>query len=89
MTWEIFIGISVLISFCIAIATPILKLNTSITKLADTTLSLDNAVNKISNDNEKSHSRIWKELEEQENTIDDLDKRITIIETRLDLEKRN
>ena len=33
MTWEIFVGITVLVGFMIAVMTPIIKLNGSITKL--------------------------------------------------------
>ena len=41
MTWEIFVGIGVLVSFLIAVISPILKLNKSITELNCTMKTLN------------------------------------------------
>lgn len=65
MTWEIFIGIGVLVSFMIAVISPILKLNKSITEL--------NCTMKTVNDNmAKNEKRITKHGEQ----IDDLSVRV-------------
>ena len=69
MTWEIFVGIGVLVSFMIAIISPILKLNSSITEL--------NCTMKTLNENmEKNEKRITKHGE----AIDDLVIRVGICE---------
>lgn len=61
MTWEIFVGIGVLVSFMIAVISPILKLNKSITEL--------NCTMKTLNENmAKNEKRITKHGEQ----IDDL-----------------
>ena len=84
MSWEIFLGIAALVSFIAGVATPLLKLNTSITKLAETTKTLDQAVSKITDDNEKGHARIWAHNDEQDEFIQGLEKRVTAVEVRLD-----
>lgn len=65
MTWEIFVGIGVLVSFMIAVISPILKLNKSITEL--------NCTMKTLNENmAKNEKRITKHGEQ----IDDLTVRV-------------
>ena len=65
MTWEIFVGIGVLVSFMIAVISPILKLNKSITEL--------NCTMKTLNENmAKNEKRITKHGEQ----IDDLAVRV-------------
>lgn len=70
MTWEIFLGISVLVGFAITVATPIIKLNTSITKLNCSIEGL-NANMKASNERIKSHGK----------HLDVLEHRVTVLES--------
>lgn len=80
--WGVFVVIAALVSFAVAIVTPILKLNTNITRL---TVTIENILyeqeeTKIANG--KSHDRIWKELEEHGGQLGDHETRITKIEER-------
>lgn len=84
MTWEIFLGIVALIGFIITVTTPLMKLNSSITKLNDCVGTLKEAIDKLDSDNEKSHRRIWEHNEEQDDTINVHEQRITKIETKID-----
>lgn len=69
MTWEIFLGISAIVAFAIAIITPIIKLNTNITKLSCTIESMV-AVN----------ARADKRLDAHADKLDDHEHRITVLE---------
>lgn len=80
MTWEIFLGIAALFTFIIAVTGPMIKLNTSITKLNDSVDVLKDAINRIDDDNEESHKRIWKHNDEQDIIIAEHSKKISNIE---------
>lgn len=59
MTWEIFVGLTVLFGFMVAVITPISKLNSSITKL---NCSID-TLNKNMASNEKRITNHGKEID--------------------------
>lgn len=88
MTWEIFLGVAAIISFIIAVTGPMLKLNTSITKLNGSVEVLKSALDKIEADNEKSHRRIWEHNEEQDRLIASNTKRISDIEHTMDITEK-
>lgn len=80
--WEIFGVITSLIGFAIAIGTPVIKLNTSITKLIFHIDSLDKGLESLEIKNHKSHERIWQHNESQNKVLDDHEKRIIILEEK-------
>lgn len=80
MTWEIFLGIVALVGFVISIVTPLMKLNTSITKLNNSVDVLKDAIDRIDNNNEESHKRIWKHNDEQDELIAEHSRKISNIE---------
>lgn len=88
MTWEMFLGIAALVSFIIAITGPMMKLNTSITKLNDSVEVLRNAIDKIEQDNENSHRRIWEHNDEQDDKINAHEKRINNLEHTMIMAER-
>lgn len=88
MTWEIFLGIAALLSFVIAVTGPMMKLNTSITKLNDSVDVLKNAINRIEDDNEKSHKRIWEHNNKQDEILNDHEKKISNIIHTMDVAER-
>lgn len=65
MTWEIFVGIGVLVSFMIAVISPILKLNKSITELNCTMKTVNENMAK----NEKRITKHGEELDELKNRV--------------------
>lgn len=85
--WQVFGVIVALFSFVVAVVTPILKLNTSITKL---TVTMESMSKDLINDREKSrdaHKNIWAGIEavEKKNTEQDLtlsnhEQRIKVLE---------
>lgn len=87
MEWQVFGVIVALLGFVVAVVTPILKLNTSITKL---TVTMESMSKDLINDREKSrdaHKNIWAGIEavEKKNTEQDLtlsnhEQRIKVLE---------
>lgn len=85
--WQVFGVIVALLGFVVAVVTPILKLNTSITKL---TVTMESMSKDLINDREKSrdaHKNIWAGIEavEKKNTEQDLtlsnhEQRIKVLE---------
>lgn len=85
--WGIFGVIAALASFLTVIVAPMLKLNTSITKL---TITMNHMNQQLADQNvemermrvksSESHERLWKKNEEQDEVLSDHDKRITRLE---------
>ena len=88
MTWEIFLGIVALIGFIITVMTPIIKLNTSITKVNIALESLQASMNKIDNDNTESHRRIWNHNDSQDALIENHEKRKSDIKHTMDITEK-
>lgn len=85
MTWEIALGIFALVTFVISINAPLIKLNTSITNLNASVNTLKCALDRIENENQKSHERIWAHNDEQDKGLDNHEHRIAKMETKIDL----
>ena len=85
MTWEIFLGIVALVGFIISIATPLMKLSKTMTELNINMQNLNKAMNVLTANNTESHRRIWQHNEEQDEKIENHEKRITKIETKMDI----
>lgn len=85
--WQVFGVIVALLGFVVAVVTPILKLNTSITKL---TVTMESMSKDLINDREKSrdaHKNIWagidaveKKNTEQDLTLSNHEQRIKVLE---------
>lgn len=88
MTWEIFLGIVALVGFIAAITGPMIKLNTSITKLNDSVGVLQSAIDRIENDNKESHKRLWDHNNEQDEVIANHTRRLDNIEHTMDVTER-
>lgn len=85
MTWEIFLGIVALVGFCVTIATPLMKLSKTMTELNINMQNLNQAMNTLTANNTESHRRIWAHNEEQDEKLENHEKRITKIETKMDI----
>ena len=85
MTWEIFLGIVALVGFVITLATPLMKLSKTMTELNINMQNLNKAMNVLTTNNTESHRRIWQHNEEQDEKIENHEKRITKIETKMDI----
>ena len=65
-----------------SIARPLLSLNTAITRLTTELDGLRKDLQTFSAKNETSHDRIWQKAAEQDETLDDHEHRITVLETK-------
>ena len=88
MTWEIFLGIAALIAFIASVTGPMLKLNTSITKLNASVDVLKDAIDRIDKDNEEGHKRIWKKNDEQDEILAEHTRKISNIEHTMIMTER-
>ena len=79
---EVFGVIAALIGFAISIGSPIVKLNTSITRLIDRLNNMDDNMDELTVRNSKSHERLWRHNEEQDDRLHDHETRITILEKK-------
>lgn len=80
--WQVFGVIVALVAFVTAIVGPLIKLNTSITRLTE---NIDRLVKDLAEQKEKSsesHRRIWAKNDEQDETLADHETRITILEKK-------
>ena len=80
--WEVYLVIVSLVGFAIAVGTPIIKLNTSITRLIDRLNNLDESMDELTVKNSKSHERLWNHNEKQDELIKDHGKRIIVLEEK-------
>lgn len=85
MTWEIFLGIVALVGFCVTIVTPLMKLSKTMTELNVSMQNLNQAMNTLTANNTESHRRIWAHNDEQDERLENHEKRITKIETKMDI----
>lgn len=85
MTWEIFLGIVAIVGFCVTIMTPLIKLSKTMTELNVNMQNLNQAMNTLTANNTESHRRIWAHNDEQDEKIENHEKRITKIETKMDI----
>lgn len=76
MSWEIFLGLAALVSFGVAVITPLIKLNTSITKL---NCAIDTLNDKMAR-SEKANENLSSRLDRQGEILADHERRITHME---------
>lgn len=80
--WGIFGVIAALVTFGIAIGTPLMKLNATITKLSALIEFIQAQINTLKVDNEREHNSIWNEIERHEDTINDHETKIAVLQER-------
>ena len=80
--WGVITVIAALVDLGAAICGPIIKLNTSITKLTETMRNVGERLNRLDEDNHDSHKRLWDKNEEQDNRLGDHETRIHLLEKK-------
>ena len=80
--WEVFLTIGTLVTFLIAVGGPMLKLNTTLTKLIDKAETLEKSFEKTQNSNHDVHKRMWNEIEEHEHKLSDHETRLQLMEKK-------
>ena len=78
--WNIVLVLASLLSFGVAVGAPLLKLNTTITKLIVVVDRLQKDLAEQTTRNSQSHQRIWDHNSEQDNRLDDHEHRIVQLE---------
>lgn len=84
MTWEIVVGIITLFGFLVSVVTPLTKLTKIMTELTISVESLKEAIKQMGDKNTESHRRIWEHNTEQDELLENHEKRITKIEYDMD-----
>lgn len=82
MEWQVVTVIIALSGFAISIITPIIKLTNSITTLTVTLKQVDNRLTAQEQSSKNSHKRLWEKNEEQDEKLNDHERRITLIERK-------
>lgn len=77
--WTVVTVLIALVGLLAAILRPLLGLNSTIIRLTEAVDALKKELSHISSKNSEAHSRLWKQLNEQE-------KRLSVCESRLDIE---
>ena len=80
--WGVFGVIGALISFGLLVGTPLMKLNALITKLSALVEFMQKQLDTFKTDNDKEHNSIWNEIERHEDTINDHETKIAVLQER-------
>lgn len=78
--WGVYGVIVALVSFGLLIGTPLIKLNSTITKLSALVEFMQKQIDTFKTDNDKEHNSIWNEMERHEDTLGDHETRISVLE---------
>lgn len=78
--WGVFGVIGALISFGLLVGTPLIKLNSTITKLSALVEFMQKQIDTFKTNNDKEHNSIWDEMERHEDTLGDHETRISVLE---------
>lgn len=82
MEWQVVGVIVVLVGLAGSIIGPVVKLNSSITRLTVTMERLVKDVDGLKENSHDSHQRLWDKNDEQDKIINDHETRITSLEKR-------
>ena len=78
--WNVYLVIVSLLGTALAIGAPVIRLNTTITKLIDKIDTLGGDLSELEASNRRSHERIHKKNDEQDNKLAEHETRIKILE---------
>ncbi len=79
--WGVITVLAGLASFAAAVIGPVIKLNTSITKLTVSLTSLQNRLEEIESGNTSSHRRLWEKNDDQDRKLENHEMRIHDLES--------
>ena len=80
MEWNVVSVLVVLVGLFATIGAPIIKLISSITKLTSSVEFLQGSMADLTKRNTESHGRMFKQLDEHDETINNHETRITVLE---------
>ena len=82
--WSIVTVIIALIGLIVSVTSPIVKLNTTITKLTQIVDAVGKDLADLTDRNSKSHARIYDSLDKHDNAINNHETRIVILEKEIE-----
>ena len=80
--WEVFLSIGTIATFLIAVGGPMLKLNTTLTKLIAKAESMEQTFENAQSSNQNVHNKMWIELDEHEHKLNDHETRLQLMEKK-------
>lgn len=80
--WETFLTIVTVVSFVIAICGPMLKLNTTLTRLLDKAETLEKSFETTQHSNDNVHEEMWSEIEDHADMLHDHETRLQLMEKK-------
>lgn len=83
MTWEIFVGLTVVIGFIITVSKPVFQIAKTLATLNLNFINLKETITNIVTENTESHKKLWDSLDNAFEKIDDHEKRLVQAETEL------
>jgi hypothetical protein len=83
MTIEDLVTLLGIVLAVFSVVTPIIKLTKTMAELTIGVQALKDSLNSIISKNHDAHSRMWEHNKRQDEVINDHDKRIVIVETKL------
>ncbi len=78
--WDVVTVIIAIVGLALSVGAPIIKLNTSITRLTTKIDGMEDSMDELTARNSKSHERLWQHNDKQDKEIADHEKRITVLE---------
>ena len=80
--WEVFLVLGEVLALILLVGAPILKLNTTITKLMVHLEELTASYKQSETSNTKAHARIWDKLDEHDDMLNDHETRLQLMEKK-------
>ena len=78
--WGVFGVIAAIVAFGVTVGTPLVRLNSNITRLNVVLELLQKQFDAAKKDNEAEHVALWDRVDKQEDAISDHETRITVLE---------
>ena len=78
--YEVLAIVAGAVIFALAVSAPVIKLNTSITKLIGAVATLQTLVDNLTADNKAAHQRLWDRSDEHGEQLGEHETRITVLE---------
>lgn len=80
--WDIVTVLAAVVGLFAAVGAPVIRLNATMTRLSALVEQLEKKVEKQGTESKESHRRLWAHNDEQDEKLNDHEKRITILERK-------
>lgn len=80
--WTVITVLSVLIGLIASVLRPIISLNSNITRLNENVCALEKNIAMLNDTNSATHEKLWRRADEHEETLNDHETRLQLLESR-------